>query len=179
VLVERIFTQGELGQTGNNLDFAIQGSGFFEIQLPDGSLAFTHDGGFKTDSQGRIVTCNGYPAQGGFQPMPTGTSSTVITDGGKATYLTSSGVTTFQVQLARFTNPAVLDAMSNNLFKESIASGTPGLGNPGSNGFGVIRQGYLEFSNVSLATELAHLTHAQRVYEATLQAMQTAEKMTP
>jgi flagellar basal-body rod protein FlgG len=179
VLVERLFTQGELGQTGNNLDFAIQGSGFFEVQMPDGSLAFTRDGGFKTDYQGRIVTCNGYPVQGGFQPMPAGTSSTVITDGGKVTYLTSSGVTTFQVQLARFPNPAALDAMGSNLFKESIESGTPELGNPGNNGFGTIRQGFLEFSNVSLAREIAHLIHAQRVYEATLQAMQTAEKMTP
>jgi flagellar basal-body rod protein FlgG len=179
VLVERLFTQGELGQTGNNLDFAIQGSGFFEIQMPDGSLVFTRDGGFKTDCQGRIVTCNGYPVQGGFQPMPAGTASTVITDGGKASYLTSSGVTKFQVQLARFANPAALEATGSNLFKETIASGTAELGNPASIGFGTIRQGYLEFSNVSLTGELAHLTHAQRAYEAILQAMQTAKQMTP
>jgi flagellar basal-body rod protein FlgG len=178
VRVERLFSQGELSQTGNNLDFAIQGNGFFEIQMPDGSLAFTRDGGFQTDCQGRITTGNGYPVQGGFQPLPAGTTSTGITDGGKVTYVTASGVTTFQVRLARFTNPAALDAINSNLFKETVASGTPELGLPGQNGFGTIRQGFLELSNVSLTTELAHLNQAQRVYAATLQAAQTAEKMT-
>lgn len=179
VMVERLFTQGELGQTGNNLDFAIQGSGFFEVQMPDGSRAFTRDGAFRTDCQGRIVTGDGYPVRGGFQPMPSGTFSTAVTDEGKITYSTTSGVTTFQVQLTRFTNPAALDAMSSNLFKETIASGTAELGIPGRNGFGTIRQGYLELSNVSLTTELAHLNQAQQVYAATLQAMQTAVKMSP
>ena len=114
VATERIFTQGELSQTGGNLDMAIQGNGFFEVQMPDGTLAYTRDGGFKTDSQGRVVTSEGYPVQGGFQPVPPGTTNITITASGAATYTTSSGSTNFQIQLANFNNPGGLDAQGHS-----------------------------------------------------------------
>jgi flagellar basal-body rod protein FlgG len=176
VLIKRLFTQGELRPTGDNLDLAIQGSGFFEVQMPDGSMSFTRDGSFKTDALGRIVTCDGYPVQG-FPPVPQGLTGISISDGGQVNYSTSSGSALFQVQLARFANSDDLYAVSANLFKESVASGAPERGNPHEHGFGSLRQGYLESSNVSLLQEKAHLVHAQQVYEVTLQAMQTAERM--
>jgi flagellar basal-body rod protein FlgG len=176
VMVKRLFTQGELKRTGNRFDLAIQGTGFFEVQMPDGSPAFSRDGSFRTDTQGRIVTCNGNPVKS-FQPVMAGVTSIGISDGGQVTYSIPSGCTTFQIQLARFVNPDGLDAIGANLFKETVASGTPELGDPGKNGFGSIQQGYLELSNVSLLDEKAHLAHAQQVYAVTLQAMQVAEKM--
>jgi flagellar basal-body rod protein FlgG len=88
IATERIFTNGELSQTGGNLDVAIQGAGFFQVQMPDGTLAYTRDGGFKTDSEGRIVTSDGYPVQGGFQPVPVGTTNITISASGAVTYTT-------------------------------------------------------------------------------------------
>ncbi|HSY17138.1 MAG TPA: flagellar basal-body rod protein FlgG [Candidatus Acidoferrales bacterium] len=177
VATERIFTQGELSQTGGNLDMAIQGNGFFEVQMPDGTLAYTRDGGFKTDSQGRVVTSEGYPVQGGFQPVPPGTTNITITASGAATYTTASGSTNFQIQLANFNNPGGLDAMGHNLYKETSASGTPELGTPGANGFGQIEQGSLELSNVSVVKEMVNLILAQRAYEVNSKAVQAADEM--
>src|SRR5450756_1163503 len=157
VATERIFTQGELSQTGGNLDIAIQGNGFFEVQMPDGTLAYTRDGGFKTDSQGRVVTSEGYPVQGGFQPVPPGVTNITITTSGAATYTTASGSTNFQIQLANFNNPGGLDAQGHNLYKETPASGTPKLGTPGANGYGQLEQGSLELSNVSDVQEMVNL----------------------
>ncbi len=166
VLVKRLFTQGDLIRTGDNFDLAIQGSGFFEVQMPDGTRAFTRDGGFKTDSQGRIVTSEGYPVQGGFQPVSQGVTAILITGSGQVNYSTASGNTTGQVQLARFINPGGLDAIGHNLFKETCASGTPELGTPAANGFGELQQGFLELSNVSVVQERANLIIAQHNYEA-------------
>src|ERR1019366_9976649 len=140
VATERLFTQGNLTQTGNNLDVAIQGNGFFEVQMPDGSLAYTRDGSFKTDAQGRVVTSDGYPVQGGLAPVPAGTTGITITASGAATYTTASGNTNFQIQLARFINPGGLDAAGHNLYKATDASGTAELGNPAENGFGELQQ---------------------------------------
>ncbi len=177
VATERLFTQGDLTQTGNNLDLAIQGTGFFEVQMPDGTLSYTRDGSFKTDSEGRIVTSDGYPVQGGFQPVPTGTTGITITASGAATYATASGSTNFQIQLARFTNPGGLDAVGHNLYKETQASGTPELGNPSENGFGEVQQGSLELSNVSVVQEMVNLILAQRAYEVNSKAVQAADEM--
>jgi flagellar basal-body rod protein FlgG len=177
VATERLFTQGSLTQTGNNLDVAIQGNGFFEVQMPDGTLAYTRDGSFKTDSQGRIVTSDGYPLQGGFQPVPAGTTGITITASGAATYKTASGSTNFQIQLARFINPGGLDAAGHNLYKETAASGTPELGNPAENGFGELQQGSLELSNVSVVQEMVNLILAQRAYEVNSKAVQAADEM--
>jgi flagellar basal-body rod protein FlgG len=177
VATERLFTQGDLTQTGNNLDVAIQGQGFFEVQMPDGTLAYTRDGSFKTDSQGRIVTNDGYPLQGGFQPVPAGTTNITITASGSVTYSTANGNSTSQVQLARFINPGGLDAVGHNLYKETPASGTAELGTPASDGFGELQQGSLELSNVSVVQEMVNLILAQRAYEVNSKAVQAADEM--
>jgi len=176
IATARIFTNGELSNTGNNLDIAIQGAGFFQVQMPDGTLAYTRDGAFKTDSEGRIVTSDGYPVQGGFQPVPSGTTNITISASGAVTYTTSSGTTSSQVQLANFNNPGGLEAMGN-LFKETLASGNAQLGDPTQNGLGQLQQGYLELSNVSVVQEMVSLILAQRAYEVNSKAVQAADQM--
>jgi flagellar basal-body rod protein FlgG len=177
VSTERLFTQGEMSQTGGNLDIAIQGNGFFQVQLPDGTLAYTRDGSFKSDSQGRVVTSDGYPVQGGFQPVPNGATNVTISASGSVTYTTAGGVTSSQVQIARFNNPGGLDAVGQNLYKETVASGTAELGDPSQNGFGQLQQGYLELSNVSVVTEMVNLIMAHRAYEVNSKAVQAADEM--
>jgi flagellar basal-body rod protein FlgG len=177
VATERLFTQGDLTQTGNNMDVAIQGTGFFEVQMPDGTRAYTRDGAFKTDSQGRVVTSDGFPVQGGFQPVPAGTTGVTITSSGAVTYSTANGNTNFQVQIARFNNPEGLNAVGHNLYKETSASGTAELGNPTENGFGELQQGALEMSNVSVVQEMVNLILAQRAYEVNSKAVQAADEM--
>lgn len=177
VATERIFTQGDLTQTGANLDLAIQGDGFFQVQMPDGTLAYTRDGSFKTNAQGIIVTSDGYPVQGGFQPVPSGTTNITISSSGAVTYTTASGTTTSQIQLARFPNEGGLDALGQNLYRETTASGTAELGDPNQNGFGGVQQGYLEGSNVSVVQEMVNLILAQRAYEVNSKAVQAADEM--
>ncbi|HEY3913243.1 MAG TPA: flagellar basal-body rod protein FlgG [Verrucomicrobiae bacterium] len=177
ISTERIFTQGDLSQTGGNLDVAIQGAGFFQVQMPDGSLAYTRDGAFKTDAEGRVVTSDGYPVQGGFEPVPTGTTNITISASGAVTYTTSSGTTSSQVQLANFNNPGGLQAMGQNLYTETDASGTAQLGDPTQNGLGELQQGYLELSNVSVVQEMVNLIMAQRAYEVNSKAVQAADQM--
>jgi flagellar basal-body rod protein FlgG len=177
VATSRIFTTGDLTQTGAQLDVAVQGDGLFEVQLPDGTLAYTRDGAFKTASDGRIVTSDGLPLQGGFQPVPAGTTNITISAGGQVTYTGASSSTNFRVQLVRFNNPAGLLSMGSNLFKETPASGTPELGNPGESGFGTLNQGYLEMSNVKVVEEMVNLILAQRAYEVNSKAVQAADEM--
>jgi flagellar basal-body rod protein FlgG len=177
ISTERIFTQGNLTQTGGNLDVAIQGNGFFEVQMPDGTLAYTRDGSFKTNAQGTIVTSDGYPVQGGFQPVPAGATNITISASGQVTYTTASGTTNSQIQLARFNNPGGLDAVGHNLYKETAASGTADLGTPAQNGYGEVQQGYLEGSNVSVVQEMVNLILAQRAYEVNSKAVQAADQM--
>jgi flagellar basal-body rod protein FlgG len=177
IATERIFTQGDLSQTGGNLDMAIQGAGFFQVQMPDGSLAYTRDGAFKTNSQGQVVTSDGYPVQGGFEPVPTGTTNITISATGAVTYTTSSGTTSSQIQLANFNNPGGLQAIGHNLYTETDASGTAQLGQPTENGIGEIQQGYLELSNVSVVQEMVNLILAQRAYEVNSKAVQAADQM--
>jgi flagellar basal-body rod protein FlgG len=177
VATERSFSQGDLSQTSNPLDVAIQGQGFFEVQMPDGTLAYTRDGSFKTDSQGRIVTSDGYPVEGGFQPVPDGTTAITITAAGSVSYKTASGTSSSQVQIARFMNPGGLDALGHNLYQETAASGTPELGTPAQNGFGELQQGSLELSNVSVVQEMVNLITAQRAYEVNSKAVQAADEM--
>lgn len=176
VLINRVFTQGELRATGNDLDLAIQGSGFFEVQMPDGTLAWTRDGKFRTDAQGRVVTCDGNPLLS-FQPVPAGLISIHISQRGEVFYHTTSGTTLFQVQLARFECLDGLDSIGANLFRETVASGAPVRGSPGENGFGTLQQGFLENSNVNLKQEKARLAQAKQVYATTLEALHVAEGM--
>jgi flagellar basal-body rod protein FlgG len=177
VSTSRIFTNGELTRTGERLDVAIQGDGFFEVQMPDGTRAYTRDGGLKMDANGRIVTSDGLPLQSGFQPIPTGTTSIAIAPTGEVTTGGAGGTQTFRVQLIRFANPAGLDAVGRNLFRETPASGTPELGNPGENGFGSLAQGYLEMSNVKIVEEMVNMIIAQRAYEVNSKAVQASDEM--
>jgi flagellar basal-body rod protein FlgG len=177
VSTSKIFTNGELTQTGERLDVAIQGDGFFEVQMPDGTRAYTRDGALKTASDGRITTSDGLVLQGGWQPVPQGTTSVTVAPTGDVTYNGANGPTTFRIQLVRFNNPAGLDTAGRNLYRETLASGAPELGNPGENGFGEIAQGYLEMSNVKVVEEMVNLIVAQRAYEVNAKAVQAADEM--
>lgn len=177
VSTSKIFTTGELTQTGERLDVAIQGDGFFEVQLPDGSRAFTRDGAFKTASDGRITTSDGNVLQGGFQPIPAGTTNISIASSGEVTTTGANGTQSFRVQLVRFANPAGLEAIGRNLYRETLASGTAEAGNPGEAGFGDLQQGFLEMSNVKVVEEMVNLIVAQRAYEVNSKAVQAADEM--
>jgi flagellar basal-body rod protein FlgG len=177
VATARIFTNGQLTQTGEQLDVGVQGDGFFEVQMPDGTLAYTRDGAFKVSATGQIVTSDGLPLQAGFQPVPQGTTNITIGSNGTVTYTSATGSTNFQVQLVRFNNPAGLSSLGNNLYQETSASGSPQTGSPGTNGFGTLNQGYLEMSNVSVVEEMVNLILAQRAYEVNSKAVQASDEM--
>lgn len=177
VATSKIFTTGELTQTGERLDVAIQGDGFFEVQLPDGSKAYTRDGALKTGPDGRVTTSDGLVLQSGFQPIPSGTTNISIAPTGEVTTTGPSGNQSFRVQLVRFANPAGLQSLGRNLFKETTASGTAELGNPGENGIGELQQGYLEMSNVKVVEEMVNMIVAQRAYEVNSKAVQASDEM--
>jgi len=177
VATSRIFTNGELTQTGEQLDVAVNGDGFFEVQMPDGTTTFTRAGSLKTSSDGRITTSDGLPLAGGFQAVPAGTTNITIAPTGMVTYTTANGATNFQVQLARFINPNGLESLGRNLYKETPASGAPQLGTPGQNGYGELSQGSLEMSNVQIVEEMVNLIMAQRAYEVNSKAVQAADEM--
>ncbi|MEW6302726.1 MAG: flagellar basal-body rod protein FlgG [Verrucomicrobiota bacterium] len=177
VATSKIFTTGELTQTGERMDVAIQGDGFFEVQLPDGSRAYTRDGALKTASDGRITTSDGLLLQGGFQPIPAGTTAVNISPSGEITTTGTGGTQSFRVQLVRFANPAGLESLGRNLYRETTASGQAELGNPGENGFGELQQGFLEMSNVKVVEEMVNMIVAQRAYEVNSKAVQAADEM--
>jgi flagellar basal-body rod protein FlgG len=177
VSTAKIFTQGTLSQTGEKLDIAIQGDGFYEIQRPDGTSAYTRDGSFKLSSTGQVVTNDGFPVLSGFQPIPTGATSIAVSQTGAVTVATATGTTSFQIQLVRFANPTGLENAGGNLYVETTASGTPELGNPGEQGFGSLVQGYLEGSNVNVVNEMVSMIIAQRAYEINSKAIQTSDAM--
>jgi flagellar basal-body rod protein FlgG len=177
VSTSKIFTTGELTKTGERLDVAIKGDGFFEVQLPDGSRAFTRDGSLKLLSDGRIATNDGNVLQGGFQPIPAGTTNISISSTGEVSTTGASGPSSFRIQLVRFANPAGLEAMGRNLYRETLASGTAEAGNPGESGFGDLQQGFLEMSNVKVVEEMVNLIVAQRAYEVNSKAVQAADEM--
>jgi len=177
VATSKVFTTGELTSTGEQLDIAVQGNGFFVVTLPDGTTGYTRDGALKTTSDGRVTTSDGYALQGGWQVIPNGTTNVTIATTGEVTTTTSTGTQTFRVQLARFTNPAGLQNMGSNIFKETTASGTAELGNPGENGFGTLQQGYLEMSNVKVVEEMVNMIVAQRAYEVNSKAVQASDEM--
>lgn len=177
VATSRVFTTGELTQTGEKLDVAIKGDGFFEVQMPDGTKAYTRDGALKMASDGRIVTSEGLVVQGGWQPIPAGTTSITISPNGEVNVAGRGGSQSFKVQLVRFTNPSGLESLGRNLFKETSASGTPEQGTAGENGYGELAQGYLEMSNVKVVEEMVNLIMAQRAYEVNAKAVQASDEM--
>ena len=166
--VLRVQTTGDFKQTGERLDLAIQGAGFFEVVLPDGTLAYTRDGALRMAADGRIVTQRGYPLRNGFQPISEGTTQIAIAAGGAVQCATQHGAASFQLQLCKFAHPEELQAIGHNLYRETIESGPVETSNPGQNGTGELLQGFLELSNANLAEELADLIRIQRTYLAYL-----------
>lgn len=177
--VDKIFTEGQLQNTGNPLDVAIEGDGFFQVSLPDGTIAYTRDGSFRTDQNGHLVTLDGYQVLPNIT-IPQGASNVTIGPDGTVSVKINSQTTPSQVgqiQLIRFLNPAGLQATGQNLFEQSQASGPPQAGVGGQNGFGSVLQGYLEMPNVSVVQEMVGLIEAQRAYEAGSKAVETADQM--
>jgi flagellar basal-body rod protein FlgG len=177
VSTAKIYSQGQLTQTGEKMDVAIQGDGFFEVQRPDGTTAYTRDGGLKIGPDGTVVTNDGMPVLGGFQPIPVDAQNVAISPNGQVTIETPGGQQNFQIQLVRFNNPAGLRSAGNNLFDETPASGAPNLGNPNEAGFGSLLQNHLETSNVNVAEEMVNMILAQRAYEVNAKAIQTSDQL--
>lgn len=179
VSTERIHTQGNLVQTGNGLDLAISGNGFFQIQLPDGTTGYTRDGSFQLNSQGQIVTASGYTVSPGIT-IPAGTQTiTISRDGIVSAQVSGTAAPTQvgQLQLANFVNTGGLQSQGENLYLETASSGSPTSGNPGSSGLGVLNQGYTETSNVNVAEELVNMIVTQRSFELNSKAITTADQM--
>lgn len=179
VATERIFTQGNLQQTSNDKDVAIQGQGFFQILLPDGTTAYTRDGSFQVDSQGQLVTASGFPVQPSIT-IPANAQSLSIGRDGVVSITTPNSTATTQVgqiQVATFINPAGLQAKGENLYVETTASGNPNTNTPGTNGAGLLSQGYVETSNVNVVEELVSMIQTQRAYEINSKAITTSDQM--
>lgn len=180
VATERIHTQGSLQQTGNSLDVAINGRGFFQIALPDGTIAYTRDGSFQVDNQGTLVTASGYVVQPQMQIPQDTIAVTIARDGivtvtqpGNPQVISQLG----QLQLATFINTTGLQSLGEDLYIESAASGAAQVGNPGENGLGVLNQSFLESSNVNVAEELVNMIVAQRAFELNSRAITTSDQM--
>jgi len=175
----RNFSQGSLQQTGGNLDVAIKGQGFFQIQLPDGSTGYTRDGGFQVDTNGQLVTGAGHAVQPGITIPANAQAVTIAPDGTVNVKLPDQTApqTLGQLQLASFVNPAGLDPRGGNLYTETAASGTPNSGAPGSGGLGALQQGFVEGSNVNVVEELVSMIATQRAYELNSKAIQTSDQM--
>lgn len=172
----RVFTTGEITQTGERMDVAINGDGFFEVQMPDGTRAYSRAGAFKVGSDGVVKTSEGLTVLSGFQAIPVGTTNVTVSNTGYVTLDGASGKTDFQVQLARFINPSGLESIGRNLYRETPASGQAELGNPAENGFGSLEQGFLEMSNVKVTEEMVKLIMAQRAYEVNSKSIQAADE---
>jgi len=175
----RNFSNGSLQQTSNPLDIAINGAGFFQILLPDGTTAYTRDGSFQLDSNGQMVTSSGYALQPAIT-LPANTLTTTIGADGTVSVTQPGSSTPVQlgtIQLSNFINPAGLQARGENLFLETAASGPPQLDTPGTNGLGVLNQSFVETSNVSVTEELVNLITAQRAFEINSRAIETSDQM--
>lgn len=179
VATARIFTNGNLQNTGNPLDLAISGAGFFQVTLPDGTVSYTRDGALQLDNQGQLVTSNGYPLQPTITIPPNATSITIGSDG--TVSVLSAGqqnpTQVGQIQLANFINPAGLQSRGENLFLETAASGTAQANVPGTNGLGTINQNFVETSNVNVTEELVNLITAQRAFEINSRSITASDQM--
>ncbi len=179
VATEKLHTQGNIVQTGNSLDVAVQGRGFFQIQRPDGQIAYSRDGNFHLDAQGQLVTSNGYLVQPGIA-IPENAQSVTIGVDGVVTVTVPGNAQPNQVgalQIADFINPAGLEPVGENLFLETASSGAPQAGTPGQQGLGTVLQGSVESSNVNAVEELVNLIETQRAYEMNSKAISTTDQM--
>jgi flagellar basal-body rod protein FlgG len=179
VALARNFSQGSLQQTSNPLDVAIKGNGFFQVQMPDGSTAYTRDGSFQRNNQGQIVTNGGYLVLPGITIPQDAQSITVGSDGIVSVALPgqSTPQAVGQFQIANFVNPAGLEPRGENLYTETGSSGTPVAGSPDANGLGSLAVGFVETSNVNMVEELVSMIQTQRAYEVNSKAVQTSDQM--
>eukprot|EP01036_Dinobryon_divergens_P037716 gene37716-49394_t len=179
VATSRNFTQGSLQQSGNALDLAVNGGGFFQVQMPDGTTGYTRDGSLQLDAQGRMVTSSGYPLTAGITLPAESQSITVSSDGVVTAKLPGNPVPqqVGNIELANFINSAGLEPLGQNLYAESLASGNPITGAPGSAGLGTVLQGMVETSNVNVVQELVTMIQTQRAYEMNSKAIQTSDQM--
>jgi len=179
VATEKTHTQGTISQTGNSLDMAVAGRGFFQVLRPDGSISYTRDGSFKLDSTGQMVTSGGYPLEPSITIPSDALSVTVGVDGTVSVLQPGSATPTNvgNVTLADFVNPTGLDPIGENQYRESLSSGTPTVGTPGESGVGTLSQGALETSNVNVVEELVSMIETQRAYEMNSKAIEKADQM--
>ena len=177
--VTKVFTEGDIVQTENPLDVAIEGSGFFQVEMPDGNTAFTRAGNLKLDGDGRMTTSDGFPIQPEIV-IPEDAREITISQTGLVSALVGDDTTSTElgnIDLADFVNEAGLIAIGRNLFRETDASGAAALGTPGSDGYGTLLQGYVENSNVNLVEEMAHMITTQRAFEINSNVVSTSDEM--
>lgn len=179
VATSRNFSQGNLQQTSNNLDVAIKGQGFFQVQMPDGTTAYTRDGTFQRDANGQMVTNSGFVVQPGITIPANAQSITIAADGIVTVSLPGQTAPqqVGQLQTSTFANPAGLEPMGQNLYSETASSGTPNAAAPGAAGHGTLLQGHVETSNVNVVEELVSMIQTQRAYELNSKAIQTSDQM--
>ncbi len=179
VATERLHSQGNLTKTDNPKDVAINGGGFFQVQMPDGTTSYTRDGSFQTNAEGQLVTASGFQVQPQITIPADATSMTIARDG--TVTVTQAGTTATvqvgQLQLATFLNPTGLQSMGENLYTETDSSGAPNAVTPGIEGAGTLTQGYVEASNVNVVEELVNMITTQRAYEINSKAVQTSDQM--
>ena len=179
VATERIHTQGNPQQTGNSKDVMINGSGFFQVLMPDGTTAYTRDGSFQTDNNGQLVTSSGYVLQ---PPITVPSNALTMTVGRDSTVSVTTPGTVAptqigSIQVSNFVNPAGLESLGENLYAETGASGTAQTSTPGTNGTGVLMQGFVETSNVNVVEEMVNMIQTQRAYEINSKAITTSDQM--
>jgi flagellar basal-body rod protein FlgG len=179
VATEKLFTQGNLVSTGNSLDSAVNGRGFYQVLMPDGTQAYSRDGTFQIDSQGQMVTSSGYVVQPAISIPAAAQSVTIGSDGTVSVTLAGAATPTQvgSIQLSDFINPAGLQPVGENLYLESAASGSPQAGTPGLNGLGKLVQGSVESSNVNIVEEMVNMIETQRAYEMNSKAISTTDQM--
>jgi len=178
VATERNFTEGNLQQTGNTYDVAIQGQGFYKVTLPDGTYAYTRDGSFLVNSDGNLVTNQGYLVTGVGQIDPKATNVAIASDGTISATVNNAVVKISPITISNFPNPEGLGSLGGNMYQATAASGDAVDGQtPGQNGLGTLAQGYIETSNVQVVEEMVNMIQAQRAYEINSKAIQTADQM--
>lgn len=179
VATQKLHTQGNIVQTNNSFDIAVQGAGFFQISHPDGSIVYTRDGAFGMDATGQLVNQNGYLLEPSIT-IPENTLSVTIGSDGTVSALVAGDSAPTQIgdiTLSQFVNPTGLEAVGGNLYRETVASGAPQIDTPGTNGAGSLIQGSLESSNVNVVEELVNMIETQRAYEMSSKAIATSDQM--
>lgn len=175
----RLHEQGALENTGNNLDMAVSGEGYFQVEQPNGEIAYTRNGTFQVNEDGELVTTQGNTVEPGIN-IPENATGININEQGQVSVTLPNQVdeqVVGRIELAQFVNPAGLEAVGNTMFKETEASGAPIVGNPGEEEFGSIRQGFVESSNVSVVDEMTNMISAQRAYEMNSRVISTTDQM--